>query len=56
MMGTTGVSNTWQPGAGTRQVELLLADAEEEEEEEEEEAASCGMLGESPSVKEEDLV
>ena len=51
MMGTTGVSNTWQPGAGTRQVELLLADTEEEEE-----AASCGMLGESPSVKEEDLV
>jgi len=36
-----------------RQVELLLADAKEEEEEE---AASCGMLGESPSVKEEDLV
>ena len=53
MMGTTGVSNTWQPGAGTRQVELLLADTEQEEEEE---AASCGMLGESPSVKEEDLV
>ena len=33
-------------------MELLLADAKEEEEE----AASCGMLGESPSVKEEDLV
>lgn len=32
-------------------MELLLADAEEEEKE----AASCGMLGKSPSVK-EDLV
>lgn len=52
MVGTTGVHNTWRHGAGTRQVELLLEDASEEEKE----AASCGMLGKSPSVKEEDLV